>query len=88
MNNCDITLWVQIRNNTIGSKVYPPIMCISIVSLYSGMHFSCIPTLPYDLPMQSDPYIHMYVCMYVVNLIHLRDIGTNLLQYTFQLDFC
>ena len=60
MNNCDIALWIGIATPLIGSKAYPPIMCItfpgyiSAVFLFSGIHFSCIPALPFDPPMQSD----------------------------------
>ena len=48
-------LWVRIAT-TFGSKDYPLIMCIifqvyiSAASLFSGIHFSSIPALLFNLP--------------------------------------
>ena len=38
---------------------------ISVVSLFSGMHFSCIPALPFDLPTQSDTYSKCYLNKFI-----------------------
>ena len=79
-------LWHYIvgwNSNTFGSKVYPPIMCItfpgyiSVVSLFSGIHFSCILALTFDLPTQSDTYIcicncsKLNYCIYIYTYIYI-----------------
>ena len=61
--------WIS---NTFGSKVYPPIMCItfpgyiSVASLFSGIDISCIPALPFDPPTQSDT---LYICSFITNFL-------------------
>ena len=62
------------NSSTFGSKVYPPIMCITFlgyisvvpVSLFPGIHFSCIPVWLFDLPTQSDTSIH-YIILSEIN---------------------
>ena len=41
-----------------------PWIQISVASLFSGIHFSCIPALPFDLLMQSDTVI--VICKMII----------------------
>ena len=86
IHNCFIILRLISGFNisTFGSKVYTPIMCItfpvyiSVVSLFSGIYFSCILALLLICPHK----VIYYYCMALVPEV-MKEIATaNLTKHT------